>query len=236
MPTHPNPAHFAHTRWTLVLRAQPESAEGRAALSDLCAAYYQPVFVFLRGMGFSGDTARDHAHSFFAHLLERGFPGVDPQRGRFRSYLLGAVKFFVGDLLDHSRRAKRGGGAVHEVIDTMDEHSPALGLNDPSAPTTPEIFDREWALAVMNRAVNAVAEEHAAQRFAVLRPWLMGDAAASQVECAQALSMSEGAFKVAVHRLRRQFREALRQEVAHTVDGDADIDAELRYLCSVLAQ
>lgn len=228
--------HFAHTRWTLVLRANAESPEGRAALSELCAAYYQPVFVFLRRLGFAEDGARDHTHSFFAHLLERGFPGADPQRGRFRSYLLGAVKYFVGDLNDRARREKRGGDAVHEVIDPGDDRSLALTLNDPSAPAMPEVFDREWAVAVMNRAVNALAAGHAADRFAALRPWLMGDAAASQAEAAHVLGMSEGAFKVAVHRLRRQFREALRREVAQTVGDDADIDDELRYLCSVLAQ
>src|SRR3569623_2151725 len=98
--------HFAQTRWTLVLRANVESSEGRTALSELCEAYYRPVFVFLRRMGFPEDVAQDHAHAFFAHLLERGFPHVDPQRGRFRNYLLGAVKYFVSDLNDQARRAK----------------------------------------------------------------------------------------------------------------------------------
>ena len=227
---------FTHTRWTLVLRARPESDEGRAALAELCAAYYQPVFGFLRRMGFAEDSARDHAHSFFAHLLERGFPGADPERGRFRSYLLGAVKYFVGDVLDHARRDKRGGGVTHEAIDAADDHSSVMKVGDPGVPAMPEVFDREWAVAVMNRAVSAVAADHTPERFAALRPWLMGDAAASQAESAQALDMSEGAFKVAVHRLRRQFRDALRHEVAQTVEADADIDDELRYLCSVLAQ
>ncbi len=228
--------HFAHTRWTLVLRANTESPEGRTALSELCAAYYQPVFVFLRRMGFTEDVARDHAHTFFVHLLERGFPGVDPQRGRFRSYLLGAVKYFVGDLNDRALREKRGGQVVHEIIDPADDYSAALQVDDTSVPAMPQIFDREWAVAVMNRAVNALAAEHAEGRFAALRPWLMGDAAGSQSETAEALGMSEGAFKVAVHRLRKQFRERLRQEVAQTVSDDPEIDDELRYLCSVLAQ
>lgn len=177
---------FAHTRWTLVLRANVESAEGKVALSELCGAYYQPVFVFLRRMGFTEDVARDHTHSFFAHLLERGFPGVDPQRGRFRSYLLGAVKYFVGDLNDHARRAKRGGDVVHEAIDPTGDHSTARNVDDPTAAVMPEIFDREWAVAVMNRAVNALAAAHAMDRFTALRPWLMGDAATSQAESAEA--------------------------------------------------
>lgn len=226
---------FARTRWTLVLRANPQSTEGRAALEELCAAYYQAVFVFLRRMGFADDVARDHAHSFFAHLLGRGFPGADPQRGRFRSYLLGAVKYFVGDLIDHARREKRGGGTRHESIDSEDDGSPALKVCDPAAAVMPEVFDREWAVVVMNRAVSALAASHDAERFAVLRPWLMGDACDSQANGAAMLGMSEGAFKVAVHRLRKQFRELLRHEVAQTLDEVTDVDDELRYLCSVLA-
>ncbi len=236
MPSTPATKNFSLTRWTLVLRANAQSPEGRAALSELCEAYYQPVFVFMRRLGFDSDIARDHAHSFFAHLLERGFPGADPKLGRFRSYLLGAVKYFVGDLLDRARREKRGGGREHEVIDSAAGHSAALSLSDPSTPLMPEVFDREWAVTVMNRAVAALASEHSEERFARLRPWLMGDAAASQASSAQELGMSEGAFKVAVHRLRGRFRELLRHEISQTVDHDADIDDELRYLCSVLAQ
>ena len=232
----PATKNFSLTRWTLVLRANSQSPDGRAALSELCEAYYQPVFVFMRRLGFEADTARDHAHSFFAYLLERGFPGADPKLGRFRSYLLGAVKYFVGDLIARARREKRGGGRQHEVIDSSAGHSPALGLSDPSTPAMPQIFDREWAVTVMNRAIGALSDEYSEDRFVKLRPWLMGDAVASQACSAQELGMSEGAFKVAVHRLRKRFRELLRQEISQTVDQAADIDDELRYLCSVLAQ
>jgi len=219
------------TRWTLVLRANASSPEGKAALSDLCAAYYQPVFVFLRRMGFEADTARDHAHSFFAHLLQRGFPGPDPDRGRFRSYLLGAVKYFVGDLLDRARREKRGGGMEHEVIVQSLDGSPALMIGDPAAIPPPVLFDREWAVTVMNRAVAALATEHQGDRaaqFEALRPWLMGDAAAPHAQTAQVLGMNEGAVKVAVHRMRKRFRELLRQEIAHTLTDRADVEDELR--------
>jgi len=230
------PGSFMSTRWTLVLRASASSPEGKAALSDLCEAYYQPVFVFLRRMGFDADTARDHAHSFFTHLLQRGFPGPDPDRGRFRSYLLGAVKYFVGDLLDRARREKRGGGVEHETMDESADGSPAFMMADPAATPAPEVFDREWAVTVMNRAVAALAAEHQGDRaaqFEALRPWLMGDAAASQAETARALGMNEGAVKVAVHRLRKRFRELLRQEIAQTLTDEADVEDELRYLCSV---
>ena len=236
MPSTQTPGSFMSTRWTLVLRANASSPEGRAALSDLCEAYYQPVFVFLRRMDFDADTARDHAHSFFAHLLQRGFPGPDPDRGRFRSYLLGAVKYFVGDLLDRARREKRGGGVEHEVMDQSHAGSPALTVADPTAVPAPVLFDREWAVTVMNRAVAALAAEHQDERaaqFEALRPWLMGDAAASHAQTAQALGMNEGAVKVAVHRLRKRFRELLRQEIAQTLSDDTDVEDELRYLCSV---
>ncbi len=227
---------FMPTRWTLVLRANASSPEGRAALSDLCAAYYQPVFVFLRRTGFDPDTARDHTHSFFAHLLQRGFAGPDPERGRFRSYLLGAVKYFVIGLQNHASREKRGGGMAHESLDAGAEDSPPQMIDDPSATPMAEAFDREWAVAVMNRAVAALAAEHRGGRsvqFEVLQPWLMGDNAASHAETANMLGMSEGAVKVAVHRLRKRFRELLRQEIALTLDDEAEVEDELRYLCSV---
>lgn len=221
-----------------MLRANASSPEGRAALSDLCEAYYQPVFVFLRRIGFDADTARDHAHSFFAHLLQRGFGGPDPDRGRFRSYLLGAVKYFVGDLLDHARREKRGGGAPHESIDESTDDSPALLIGDPSIVSPSVLFDREWAVTVMNRAVAALATEHEGEKaaqFEALRPWLMGDSAASHAETAQALGMSEGAVKVAVHRLRDRYRELLRAEIAETVAEPEEIEGELRALMAALS-
>ncbi len=227
---------FIPTRWTLVLRANVSSPEGRVALSDLCAAYYQPIFVFLRRTGFDADTARDHAHSFFAHLLQRGFAGPDPERGRFRSYLLGAVKYFVSGLQKHEGREKRGGGMTHESLDAGEEGSPSLMIDDPASTRMAEAFDREWAVAVMNRAVAALAAEHQGGRsvqFEALQPWLMGDDAASHAETAKKLGMTEGAVKVAVHRLRKRFREILRQEIAQTLDDEADVEDELRYLCSV---
>ncbi|MDB6005570.1 MAG: hypothetical protein JWR15_2557 [Prosthecobacter sp.] len=227
---------FMPTRWTLVLRANSSSPEGRVALSELCAAYYQPVFVFLRRTGFDSDTARDHAHSFFAHLLQRGFAGPDPDRGRFRSYLLGAVNYFVIGLQKHAGREKRGGGMTHESLDAGAEGSPSLMIDDPTAAPMAAMFDREWAVAVMNRAVAALAGEHHGAKsvqFEALQPWLMGDDAASHAETAKKLGMSEGAVKVAVHRLRKRFRELLRQEIAQTLDDEADVEDELRYLCSV---
>jgi RNA polymerase sigma-70 factor (ECF subfamily) len=125
---------------------------------------------------------------------------------------------------------------VHETLDPGVEDSPAHWIDDPAAIPSAEVFDREWAVAVMNRAVAALAAEHAHDKraqFEALRPWLMGDGAASHGETAKTLGMSEGAVKVAVHRLRKRFRELLRQEIAETLDDEADVDDELRYLCAV---
>jgi RNA polymerase sigma factor (sigma-70 family) len=240
LPTSP----FAPTRWTLVLRARGATPEARAALSELCEAYYQPVFGFLRREGRDEDTARELAQEFFARLLQRGEVGnADPARGRFRSYLLGALKHFLADQRDHDRREKRGGGVVPESLDApLPGHDTAPGLQvaDPSAVLSDPHFDRQWALTVMAHALDALAAEFQAEgraeQFDLLKPWLVGDAAElNQARVAVQLGLGESAIKVAIHRLRKRFRETVRSEVAQTVPEGADVDEELRYLVEVLA-
>jgi RNA polymerase sigma-70 factor (ECF subfamily) len=234
--------NFAPTRWTLVLRARGESIEARGALSELCEAYYQPVFRFLRREGREEDAARELTQEFFARLLARGGIGTaDPQRGRFRSYLLGAVKHFLGDQRDHERRAKRGGGATPESLDAENAGSPALEVADGASPPDDTVFDRAWALAVMDRALNSLAAEFAsegkADQFTALKPWLAGDAQTlRQSQAAAQLGLGESAVKVAIHRLRKRFRELIRAEVAQTVDDAAEVDTELKYLVEVLVR
>lgn len=234
---------FAPTRWTLVLRARGETPEARAALSELCEAHYQPVFRFLRREGRDEDAARELAQEFFARILQRGELGAaDPSRGRFRSYLLGAVKHFLADRRKHERRDKRGGGAVPESLDASPVESvPLLQVADAGATVPDAWFDREWALAVMEHALNAVEAEFKsagkAEQFSLLQPWLVGETEAlSQADVARQLGLNEGAVKVAIHRLRKRFRELLRSEIAQTVAEHEDIDAELRYLIEALAQ
>ena len=240
--TAPNTSPFAPTRWTLVLRARGNTVEARGALSELCEAYYQPVFRFLRREGREEDAARELTQEFFARLLAGGGIGAaDPQRGRFRSYLLGAVKHFLADQRDHEQRAKRGGGATPESLDADDGSSPALQIADGANAPNDAMFDRAWALAVMDRALTSLAAELAgegkADQFAMLKPWLAGDAdALPQSEAAARLGVSETAVKVAIHRLRKRFRETIRAEIAQTVDDSAEVDAELRYLVEVLAR
>ena len=239
----PAPSHaFAPTRWTLVLRARGESVEARGALSELCEAYYQPVFRFLRREGREEDAARELTQEFFARLLARGGVGAaDPQRGRFRSYLLGAVKHFLADQRDHARREKRGGGASPESLDADEGTSPALQVADHASAPDDAVFDRAWALAVMDRTLHSLAVEFAnegkSDHFAALKPWLAGDAALlPQAEAAARLGVSESAIKVAIHRLRKRFREMIRTEIAQTVETPAEVDTELRYLVEVLAR
>ncbi len=238
----PHTAPFAPTRWTLVLRARGQTTEARSALSELCEAYYQPVFRFLRREGRDDDAVRELAQEFFAGILQRGELGdADPARGRFRSYLLGAVKHFLADQRKHRLRGKRGGGAVPEPLDApAAEDSPALQVADAGAQVPDTWFDRQWALTVMDRALRAVENEFKSaermEQFDRLKPWLAGEAGnLSQAEAARQLGLTEGAVKVAIHRLRKRFRECIRAEIAHTVVEGTDVEGELRYFIEVLA-
>jgi RNA polymerase sigma-70 factor (ECF subfamily) len=236
-------AAFAPTRWTLVLAARGETPAAQAALGELCEAYWTPVFRFLRREGRDEDTARELTQDFFARILARdGFARADPERGRFRSFLLGAVKHFLGDVRDRGQAAKRGGGTATEPLPGEGGTDTAAGFQiaDPTADVPDTFFDRQWAFALMENSFATLAAELAtggkAEQFAVLKPWLVGDTAElSQAGAAQMLGVSEGAVKVAIHRLRKRFRELVRAEVAQTVPEPAQVDIELRYLVEVLA-
>jgi RNA polymerase sigma-70 factor (ECF subfamily) len=231
---------FAPTHWTLVLRARGDSPEARAALSDLCGAYYGPVLAFIRRSGHDEESARDLAQEFFARLLERpSIDTVDPKRGRFRSFLLGAVKHFLADMHEHAHRLKRGGGRPHEPIDAGTDTSPGFELADPTAPSPEREFERKWALTLLDRALALVAEEYEtagkSEYFETLKPWLTGDIEdLAQTEAARRLNLTEGAVKVAIHRLRRQFRQHIKNEIAQTVRDRAQVDEELHHLLQAL--
>src|SRR6478609_8751134 len=210
----PDPSSSFHsTRWTLVRRAQGHGEEARTALSELCAIYYDPVHQFI--CRFSGDEAkaRDLAHAFFEELLGREAIGAaDPTKGRFRSYLSAAVKHFVFRHRERDAAQKRGGGEEH------------LPLEDGPIEGTPSDwdldFDRAWALALIRRALDALAAEMEAAgkvaHFETLRPWLDGGSPGDPVEAGQALGLSSTALKVAIHRLRERFRQKIRDEIAAT--------------------
>jgi len=230
----PLPNRFpAPTRWSLVLRARGHSPEARAALSDLCAAYCDPMFQSLRSQGLDVDSARELSQEFFAHILQGGYlDGADPNRGRFRSYLLGALRHFLSDLRARSHRLKRGAGIPTE---------PLHESNEPSAEPASAQFDRDWATTLMARAIGTLTDEYRRAGRSVwfnqLKPWLAGsEPPGRQAAVAAQLGLSESALKVAIHRLRKRFREAVLNEIRQTLpDSDAPED-ELRHLIEVLSQ
>jgi RNA polymerase sigma factor (sigma-70 family) len=239
-----HPASFRPTRWTLVLRARGGTAAAQAALAELCESYYGPVLAFIRHSGRDGEAARDLTQEFFARLLaHHGLDTADPERGRFRSFVLGAVKHFLADERDRAQAAKRGGGQALVSIDagSGSETTCALQIPDPAGPAPDTVFDRQWAVTLIERALNTLADEFAAAgkatQFETLKPWLLGEVPSlSQTEAAQTLGLSEGAVKVAVHRLRRRFRDLLKAEIAQTVDDPAQVHEELHYMVEVLAR
>ncbi len=228
------------TQWTRVVDAQGHSPEARAALSELCEAYYGPVLAYIRHQVRAEEEARDLAQEFFAGLLAKGgLAGADPRRGRFRAYLSGAVKHFLADMRDRSRRLKRGGGCATEPLEPGTDTSPGALPEDPQAPNPEHEFDRKWALTVLARALGTLASEHAdngkAEQFEALKPWLTGDLeGASQTQAAARLRLNDGAVKVAIHRLRRRFREAIKTEISQTLSAPESVDEELRALIAAL--
>jgi DNA-directed RNA polymerase specialized sigma24 family protein len=240
----PRPASFIETRWTLVLRARGESPAAQTALGELCEAYYAPVLTFIRQSGCQQEAARDLTQGFFAMLLAGGgLDTVQQGRGRFRSFLLGAVKNFLANQYDRTQAAKRGGGQVVVSIEAGagTGTTTELQIPDPAGPAPDTVFDREWALTLVERGLNLLAGEFAAagkaEQFDTLKPWLLGEVESlSQADTARRLGLTEGAAKVAIHRLRKRFRELVKAEIAQTVDDTAQVQDELRYLLEVLSQ
>lgn len=236
----PDNAAFFTTRWTLVVRAKGEAPDARAALADLCESYWMPVFRFLQREGRSEDDSRELTQEFFARILGgSSIGGADPAKGRFRSYLLGSLKHFLADRRRSEGRLKRGGGDVAVSLD-QDEDRLHEEMPDSQGAVPDAWFDRQWALAVMERALANVEKNMIAagkeSQFVILKPWLNGDGPAlSQTDAAAELGMSIGALKVAIHRLRQQFRDAVRHEIAQTLEDGGNIDEELRYLIEVLS-
>ncbi len=235
----PSPT-FVTTRWTRVAAAAKGDTDAQTALSELCEIYYQPVVTFLRCTGNPEDRSRDLTHEFFAQLLKHQSLGnVERERGKFRSYLLGAVKHFVADQRDRSRAAKRGGDKEHVELKPATDTSPGMDPADQNALSPEKEFDRQWALTVLDQALTDLATEQAAagksRQFELLKPWLTGDTdARSQAEIAATLEMNEGAVKVAIHRLRKRFRALVKQAVTQTLPDGESVESELGYLISVM--
>ena len=209
-------------------------------MSDLCAAYYAPVFAYVRRNSPDENAARDLTQEFFARLLTNRALRADPQRGRFRSYLLAAVKKFLADMRDYAHAVKRGGGNTPVSLNDGTETSPGLEVVDANASSPDREFDRKWAFTVLDRALAALSAEHveASERkqFEALKPWLTGDTEnLSQAVAARELGCSETAVKVAIHRLRKRFRELVKAEIRQTMNDPTQVADELACLTAALS-
>lgn len=216
--------------------AKAPSDDGRKALGELCEAYYEPVVAFLRCELRDPDTAREMSHAFFAQMLAGAtIDAADRERGRFRSYLLGAVKHFLSHHREAAKRVKRGGGSERVPLD--DESVGAVADERQVSPDA--AFDRQWALTVLNRAIETLGAECAAagqgEFFAKAKPWLTGEAAhGDQAALASECGMSAAALKMAVHRLKRRFRQCVKAEVAGTLEDTALVETEMQSLFAAL--
>jgi hypothetical protein len=231
---------FRTTRWTQVSRAKADSPEGRRALADLCNAYYEPVAAFLHCELREEDAARELAHDFFATMLAGGaITRAAQERGRFRSYLLGAVKHFLSHRRESVRRLKRGGGVENISLNDTGAGD-ARALADAGVLSPDAAFDRQWALTVVARALASLRGECAAEGrrdfFEQVKPWLTGEAVrGDQAALVASCGMNANALKVAVHRLKRRFRQLLKAEVAGTLEDPGLIAAEMRDLFAALS-
>jgi RNA polymerase sigma-70 factor (ECF subfamily) len=235
----PPPAGFATTRWSVVLAAGAgDPSQARAALATLCQRYWYPLYAFVRRQGHSADDSQDLTQEFFARLIEKDWLGqVAPERGRFRSWLLASVRHFLANEWNRLHTQKRGGGAALFSLDETDAEG--RYLHEPPGVSDPEqLFDRRWAMTLLDGVIAALeAEMRAAGKtaqFDAVKGALIGGQVDYPAVAAQ-LGASEGAVRVAVHRLRERYRELLRAAVADTVDSPAEVEAELRHLFAALS-
>jgi RNA polymerase sigma-70 factor (ECF subfamily) len=231
----PGHRQFDTTQWSLVLAAGlEETTRGRArkALEELCRRYWFPLYAFVRSRGHSAADAQDLTQAFFARIIETGgFASADRERGRFRSYLLGAMKHFLANEWHRGRTQKRGGQV--QFVELEERYAGAAKSDDPEL-----LFDREWALQSIAGALDTLRDEMAragkSEQFDALKGSLTGEEDSPRKEIAERLGMSEGALKVAIHRLRQRYRRLLRDAVAETVGDEATLEDEMRYLLDVL--
>lgn len=237
----PGRGRFATTHWSLVLAAaRDEDRDGRVAMERLCECYWYPLYVFVRRRGHQPEDAQDLTQAFFTRLLDKGdVARASPDRGRFRSFLLASLQNFLINEYDRSRALKRGGGARLASIDMTGAEE--RYVEEPASDVSPDDqFHRKWALTLLDRALNRTRLEYErsgrAALFARLADLMTGAGPDdSHRAAAAALGMTEGAVKVAVHRMRRRFRDILRSQIAETVDADQITD-EIEFLIQAVGR
>ncbi len=228
---------FPTTQWNLVLIAgNGFSVESREALADLCRIYWYPLYAYVRRQGYLPDEAQDLTQGFFTRLLEKQYlRDYQRERGRFRSFLLASLKHFLANQRDWDRAQKRGGGVSPLPFEELLQSGEQRYNLEPQTHLTPErIFEKQWATTILDRVLSRLREQ--TEQFELLKPYLIGDEDRIPYrQLAVDLSTTEGALKVSMHRLRRRFREVLREEISHTVSDPSEVQEEIRYLMSVVA-
>jgi RNA polymerase sigma factor (sigma-70 family) len=237
----PKGANFLPTHWTVVLAAgSNDSADARDALEKLCRAYWPPIYAFIRRQGHNPHDAQDLTQGFFARLLEKNcIADADRSKGRFRSFLLGTLKHFLANEWDKANAQKRGGGRALIPIDVASAET-SCGIELADNLTADKVFERRWALTLLDQVLRRLrhdfANEGKEKLFEQLKQTLTEDSrSVPYAEIATRLGTSEGAIKVAVHRLRQRYRELLRAEIASTVAGPDEVEDEIRNLFAALA-
>ena len=230
----------ATTQWSQILAAKDGSdTEARAALESLCQTYWQPLYAYIRHQGSDPDEARDLTQGYFTELIEKDFlAGIDPEKGRFRSFLLASLRNFLSHQRDRAHALKRGGGAVTLSLDTsLGERGYDITASNEMTPEA--LYEYRWAMTVMDRAIARLRRESEAsgklEQFEKLLPYLTGAGSAVPYrKVAAELQLTESAIKTAVQRLRKRLGHALRDEIAETVASPGDVDEEVRYLLSIV--
>jgi RNA polymerase sigma factor (sigma-70 family) len=227
---------FVTTHWTVVLAAGRNACpEADRALEQLCQAYWYPLYAYVRRRGYSPADAEDLTQAFFARLLEKKFlADLDQKKGKFRAFLLAALKHFLANEWDKTQRQKRGGGQHHLSFDWQTADT-KFQVADGTTPGPDRSFDREWALALLDTVIQRLKQESEAdgkgKLFDQLKVFLTaGTGELSHAEAARNLGLDETAVRVAVHRLRKRYRGLLREEIAQTLADPAMVDEEMQAL------
>jgi RNA polymerase sigma-70 factor (ECF subfamily) len=221
----------------VVKAGNPQTRFFKESLERLCSSYWHPVYVFIRSKGFSSEEARDHTQEFFARVIEKHYlAGLDRSKGRFRSFVLAAVSHFLSDQLDAQRARQRGGRRNLEPLEL--QRAEGEYHREPSHASTSEaLFEYHWALTLLDCTLRRLRADYARPDFDQLKPFLVGDAERGEISgVAAEMGLSEGTVKVAVHRLRKRYRDALHAEIAETVSEPDQVQEEIRYLLAVLAR